>query len=50
MVLDMKMRYRQDLSIKQMAVLTGQSENTVSVQAHRGLQKLKILYREANPI
>lgn len=46
----LQMRYRQDLSIKQMAVLTGQSENTVSVQAHRGLQKLKILYREANPI
>ncbi|PIP87074.1 hypothetical protein COW81_02180 [Candidatus Campbellbacteria bacterium CG22_combo_CG10-13_8_21_14_all_36_13] len=39
-----KMRYIQDLSIKEISVITGQSKNTVTVQAHRGLEKLKILY------
>ena len=40
----MHMRYLQDLSLKQMAILTGQSKSTVAVQAHRGLAKLKLLY------
>lgn len=40
----MRMRYAQDLSIKEISLLTGQSRNTVAVQAHRGLAKLKILY------
>lgn len=38
------MRYAQDLSLKEIALITGQSRNTVAVQAHRGLIKLKILY------
>ncbi len=40
----MKMRYVQDLSLKEISVLTGQTKNTVAVQTHRGLEKLKALY------
>jgi len=40
----MQMRYVQDLSLKEMSVLTGQSENTLSVRIHRGVQKLRLLY------
>ncbi|HEY9584067.1 MAG TPA: RNA polymerase sigma factor [Candidatus Paceibacterota bacterium] len=40
----LRMRYIQGLSIKEMAVITNQSKNTVAVQAHRGLEKLKLLY------
>lgn len=45
-----RMRYLQDLSIKEIAAITGQSRNTVAVQSHRGLEKLKKLYREAQTI
>jgi RNA polymerase sigma-70 factor (ECF subfamily) len=41
----MRMRYVQDLSLKEMSLITGQSRNALAVQAHRGLEKLKILYR-----
>lgn len=41
----MRMRYVQELSLKEMALITGQSRNTVAVQAHRGLQQLKLLYK-----
>ncbi len=44
----MRMRYVQDLSLKEMAEITGQSRNTMAVQAHRGLEKLKILYENQN--
>lgn len=37
----LKMRYLQDLSLKEMALLTGQTTNTISVQSHRGLKKLQ---------
>jgi RNA polymerase sigma-70 factor (ECF subfamily) len=40
----MRMRYVQDLSLKEMSLLTGQSKNTLAVQLHRGLEKLKQLY------
>ncbi|MFA5954379.1 MAG: DEAD/DEAH box helicase family protein [Patescibacteria group bacterium] len=40
----MKMRYMQSLSLKEMSLITGQSKNTLAVQVHRGLEKLKILY------
>jgi len=43
----MYMRYVQELSIKEMALITGQSKNAITVQAHRGLQKLKLLYKFA---
>jgi RNA polymerase sigma-70 factor (ECF subfamily) len=40
----MKMRYVQELSLKEIALITGQSKNAVTVQTHRGLAKLKMLY------
>ena len=40
----MRMRYVQDLSLKEMALITGKSQNALAVQAHRGLMKLKLLY------
>jgi RNA polymerase sigma-70 factor (ECF subfamily) len=40
----MRMRYTQDLSLSEMSLLTGQSKNSVAVQLHRGLEKLKIIY------
>ncbi|PIR89307.1 MAG: hypothetical protein COU07_00190 [Candidatus Harrisonbacteria bacterium CG10_big_fil_rev_8_21_14_0_10_40_38] len=40
----MHMRYTQDLSIKEIALITGQSRNAVAVQAYRGLKKLRELY------
>lgn len=43
----MRMRYVQDLSLSEMALITGQSKNTMAVQAHRGLEKLKQLYNTA---
>lgn len=43
----MRMRYVQDMSLKEISILTGQSKNTIAVQAHRGLEKLKLLYNPA---
>lgn len=43
----MRMRYVQDLSLKEMSLITGQTKNTVAVQVHRGLEKLKLLYYPA---
>lgn len=39
-----RMRYIHDLSLKEMAHLTGKSKATLAVQVHRGLEKLKELY------
>lgn len=45
----MRLRYVNDLSIKEIALITGQTRNTVAVQAHRGLEQLRVLHavREA---
>lgn len=40
----LRMRYLQGLSLKEMALVTGQSENTVAVQVHRGVAKLKQIH------
>ena len=40
----MHMRFVQNLSIKEVSILTGETRNSVAVQTHRGLAKLKILY------
>lgn len=40
----MRMKYVQDLSLKEMSLITGQTKNTIAVQIHRGLEKLKLLY------
>ncbi|HQT82699.1 MAG: hypothetical protein B7W98_01430 [Parcubacteria group bacterium 20-58-5] len=43
----LRMRYVQDLSLTEMSLITGQSKNTIAVQLHRGLEKLKLLYTHA---
>ncbi len=43
----MRMRYVQDLSLSEISILTGQSENTISVRVHRGVKKLQLLYNPA---
>jgi RNA polymerase sigma-70 factor (ECF subfamily) len=40
----MRMRYAQGLSLGEMALISGQSKNTISVQAHRGLMSLRELH------
>lgn len=40
------MRYVEDLSLEEMAVITGKTKNTMAVQAHRGMEKLRELYNE----
>ncbi len=42
----MRLRYIQDLSITEIALITGKTPNTIAVQSHRGLGKLKVLYRK----
>lgn len=39
-----QMRYLKDLSLKEIALITEQTPNTVAVQVHRGLERLKVLY------
>ncbi len=41
----MRMRYMQELTIKEISLITGLSKNTIAVQLHRGLAKLKLLYK-----
>lgn len=41
-----RMRYVQNLSLKEISLITGQSRNAVAVQAYRGLEKLKKLYKQ----
>jgi RNA polymerase sigma-70 factor (ECF subfamily) len=45
----LKMRYLQGLSLTEMSLLTGQTQNTVAVQAHRGVELLKVLYQKSHP-
>ena len=40
----LRMRYVQDLTLKEMSLITGKSKNSMAVQVHRGLEKLKLLY------
>ena len=40
----MRMRYVQDLSLAEMSLVTGQSKNALSVQLHRGTERLKVMY------
>ncbi len=42
----MQMRYAENLSLEEISHSTGQSKNTIAVQLHRGLEKLKILYHD----
>ena len=40
----MRLRYMEDLSLREISLITGQTKNAVAVQSHRGLEKLKELY------
>lgn len=40
----MRMRYVQDLSLAEIAALTGKTKNAITVHSHRGLEKLRQLY------
>ena len=40
-----QMRYIEGLSLKEMSVIIGKSENAISVSIHRGVQKLRVLYK-----
>lgn len=40
------MRYIRGLHLREISKLTGQTNNAVAVCSHRGLEKLKVLYRE----
>ncbi len=40
-----KMKYVQDLSLEEISLITGQSKKTIAVQLHRGIEKLKLLYK-----
>ncbi len=46
----MRMKYVQGLTPEEMSLVTGQSKNAIYVQAHRGLEKLKLLYYPINII
>lgn len=39
----MRMRFVQDLSLKEMSLITGLSTNNLAVSVHRGLKKLRVL-------
>ena len=43
----MRLRYVNMLSLKEMSLITGKTKNTIAVQIHRGLEKLKRLYNHA---
>lgn len=40
------MRYVDDLSVKEIAEITGETENNISVRIHRGLDKMKDILEE----
>jgi RNA polymerase sigma-70 factor, ECF subfamily len=40
----MRMKFVQELSLKEISLITGQTRNSIAVQIHRGLEKLKLLY------
>lgn len=41
------MRYVQDLSLEEISLATGKSKNSIAVQIHRGLIKLKSLHNQS---
>ncbi len=42
----MNMRFEEDMSLEEISQATGQSKNSITVQVHRGLKKIKALYAE----
>ncbi len=43
----MRMKYARSLSLEEISLITGHTKNTIAVQLHRGLKKLKLLYKPA---
>lgn len=41
------LKYIRSLSLKEISLITGQSQNNTAVQAHRGIAKLKLLFNPA---
>lgn len=41
----MEMRYEDEMTLNEIAKITQQSNNTVAVQIHRGVEKLAVLFR-----
>ncbi len=39
-----RMRFIQDLSLKEISLITGETRNSIAVKVHRGLEKLRVLY------
>jgi len=39
-----RMRYVDEMTLREMSLITGQTSATISVQVHRGVEKLRILY------
>lgn len=39
-----KMKFVQELSLKEISLITGQTKNTIAVQIHRGIEKLRNIY------
>ena len=42
----MRMKFIQELTLKEIALLTGETRNTISVRTHRGIGKLRLLYAQ----
>jgi len=42
----MRMRYLHGLSLAEISIATGKTQNAVAVQIHRALQKLRVLYKK----
>ncbi len=40
------MRYVEDMTLTEIAAITGESENAIAVKVHRGLKKMKELFNE----
>jgi RNA polymerase sigma factor (sigma-70 family) len=45
----LSLRFEEEKTITEIANLTGQTKNTVSVQIRRGIDKLAILFRAEHP-
>ena len=43
------MRYVEELSLSEIAAITGERENTIAVHIHRGLEKLRVLFNHEEP-
>lgn len=43
----MTLRYVDDLSLTEISAITGQTKNTIAVKTHRGMEKLRVLYRDS---